>query len=174
LTSAALVTIPVGVVVERHKATSPWVDYVWRPAAVLPGRPTAEPWTPLGPAGDTVATFFAGTATVALHRTETANYIGNLGSGAPQLWVVLRPSEGTQGQPPLEVLAVTADPAEGEAFTEAGNDIVETVPMPPEIADALEAFVAEHHVERTFFKRRRDSGTEAAPGGGRRRRETGP
>ena len=105
------------------------------------------------------------------YRTETANYIDNLGSGAPQLWVVLRP---TDGEPPYEVLAVTADPAEGEAFTEAGNDLVETVPMPADIKDALEAFVAEHHVERTFFKRQRDSGAEGAPGGGRKRRETGP
>jgi hypothetical protein len=164
LTSAALLAIPVGVVVERHKATSQWIDYVWRSAAVLPGVPVAEPWTPLGSLGDT-ASFYAGTATVALHRTETANYIDNLASGAPQLWVVLRPT-GTD--PPYDVLAVTADPAEGEAFTEAGNDLVETVPMPPEIKDALEAFVAEHHVERTFFKRQRDSGSEGMPAGGRK------
>jgi uncharacterized protein DUF3305 len=170
LTSASLLTIPVGVVVERHKATSPWIDYVWRPAAVLPGRPAAEPWTPLGPMGDTTS-FFAGTAAIALHRTETANYIDNLASGAPQLWVVLRP---TGAEPPYEVLAVTADPAEGEAFTEAGNDLVDTVPMPADIKDAVEAFVAEHHVERTFFKRQRESGAEAeaAPGGGRKARGT--
>jgi hypothetical protein len=165
-----LFSIPVGVVVERYKATSPWLDYVWRPVAVLPGAPSAEPWTPLGAVGDTT-TFFAGTATVALYRTETANYIGNLASGAPQLWVVLRP---TGGQPPYKVLAVTADPAEGEAFTEAGNDLVETVPMPADIRDALEAFVAEHHVERVFFKRQRDSEAEGAPRGGRRPRETKP
>jgi hypothetical protein len=167
LTSGALLTIHVGVVVERYKATSPWVDFVWRPAAVLPGIPAAEPWTPLGTAGDTTA-FFAGTATVALYRTETANYIDNLGSAAPLLWVVLRP---TEGQPPYEVLAVTADPAEGEAFTEAGNDLVETVPMPVEIRDAVEAFVAEHHVERKFFKRQRDSEADRVPGGGRGPRE---
>jgi hypothetical protein len=172
LTTPALLSIPVGVVVERHKATSPWIDYVWRPTAVLPGLPAAEPWTPLGPAGDTVAAFFAGTATIALHRTETANYIGNLSSDSPLLWVVLRP---TGSEPPYEVLAVTADPAEGEAFTEAGNDLVETVPMPREIKDALEAFVAEHHVERAFFKRQRDGGAEGEPGSGRRkRREIGP
>jgi Protein of unknown function (DUF3305) len=168
LTPAALVTIPVGVVVERHKATSPWIDYVWRPAAVLPGIPAADPWTPLGSVADRT-TFFAGAATIALHRTETANYIDNLASGAPLLWVVLRP---TSGEPPYEVLAVTADPAEGEAFTEAGNDMVDTVPMPSEVKDALEAFVAEHHVERTFFKRQRDSGAEGMPAGGRKPRET--
>jgi Protein of unknown function (DUF3305) len=165
LNAGALISIPVGVVVARRKATSPWLDFVWQPTAVLPGVPAAEPWTPLGPVGD-ITSFFAGTATVELYRTETANYIDNLSSEAPLLWVVLRP---TDRQPPYEVVAVTADPAEGEAFTEAGNDLVETVPMPAAIRDALEAFVAEHHVARPFFKRQRDEGGQAA--GGRKPQE---
>jgi hypothetical protein len=169
LNAAALIKIPVGVVVERRKATSPWLDFVWQPSAVLPGVPAAEPWTALGPVGDTTS-FFAGTATVELYRTETANYIDNLSSATPLLWVVLRP---TDRQPPYEVMAVTADPAEGEAFTEAGNDLVDTVPMPAAIRDALEAFVAEHHVARPFFKRQRESGA-AADGRNRRSRSDEP
>jgi hypothetical protein len=152
LNATALVSIPVGVVVERHKATSPWLDFVWRPASVLAGVPDAAPWTALGPVGD-MTTFYAGAATVELHRTETANYLSNLGSGAPLLWVVLQP---TGSEPPYDLLTVTADPAEGEASTEAGNNLVETVPMPASIVEALETFVAEHHVERPFFKRQRD------------------
>jgi hypothetical protein len=159
------------VVVERRKATSPWLDFVWQPVAVLPGVPAAEPWTALGPVGDTTR-FFAGTATVHLYRTETANYIGNLAYEAPLLWVVLRP---TDREPRYEVAAVTADPSEGEAFTEAGNDLVDTVPMPAEIRDALGAFVAEHHVARPFFKRQRDTANRAdarsEPSGGRKPRE---
>jgi len=170
LSSAALVSIPVGVVVERHRATSPWLDFVWRPASVLPGVPSAEPWTPLGTTGDT-AMFFAGTATIALHRTETANYIGNIESSTPLLWVVLR---ATGGEPPYEVVAVTADPAEGEAYTEAGNDLVETVPMPGSIREALEAFVVQHHVERPFFKRQRDDAYAGRRGRGGKPREDEP
>ena len=34
-----LASTRVGVVVERRKAKSPWVDYVWRPIAALPGTP---------------------------------------------------------------------------------------------------------------------------------------
>ena len=45
---APLLRIPVGVVVERRKANSPWVDFVWRPVAVLGGLPDAAPWTKLG------------------------------------------------------------------------------------------------------------------------------
>ena len=59
--------------------------------------------------------------------------------------------------PPFEVFAVTADPNEGEAFTQAGNDLVEAVAMPDAIREAIEAFVAEHHVETQFVKRQRDT-----------------
>ena len=152
MSAGALVSIPVGVVVERHKATSKWLDFVWRPASVLMGVPSTAPWTPLGPVADPTL-FYGGAASIDLHRTETTNYLGNLQSGTPQLWVVLRP---TGSEPPYELVAVTADPAEGEAFTEAGNDLVETVPMPGPIVQVLEAFIAEHHVERAFFKRQRD------------------
>jgi uncharacterized protein DUF3305 len=153
LNTAALLSFPVGVLVERHKATSPWLDFVWRPVQVLTGIPAAAPWTLIRTDAD-VATFYAGTGTVALYRTETANYLSNLKSGAPSLWVVLRPS---QADPPYEVQAVTADPSEGEAFAEAGNDLIETVPMPASLIAAIEAFIAQHHVERPTFKRQRDA-----------------
>ena len=69
------------------------------------------------------------------------------------LWVALRP---TGVEPPYEIFAVTADPAEGEAWTQSGSDLVDVVPMPEAVRAAIDAFVAEHHVERPFFKRKRD------------------
>ena len=91
------------------------------------------------------ATFYAGPATVELHRAETANYRDNLASGSPALWVVLRE---TGAEPPYALYLVTADPSEGEAMTEAGGNIVEPVPMPEAVRDAVAVFIAEHHVER--------------------------
>jgi hypothetical protein len=144
--------IPVGVVVERRKAQSQWIDFVWKPATVLAGLPDAAPWTLL--AGDNEgATFYAGPAEIDLFRTETTNYRNNLASGAPVLWIALRP---TGVEPPYDIVTVTADPAEGEALTESGNDLVDVVPMPPPVREVVEAFVAEHHVERPFYKRKRD------------------
>ena len=147
-----LKSLPVSILVERRKAESQWIDYLWTPVAALSGQPETAPWTVVAAEGETV-TFFAGTATVEFHRGETANYRDNLVSGEPKLWVVLRAADG---EPPYTLLTVTADPSEGEAFTEPGVDLVETVPMPEAICDALEAFVVEHHVEKTFFKRKRD------------------
>ncbi len=149
--STALACITVGVVVERRKAISAWVDFLWRPVSVFVGSPSAAPWTPLAAEAETTL-FFAGEAVIELHRTETINYRDNLASGAPVLWVALQP---VASERPYEILAVTADPAEGEALTDAGNNLVEAVPMPPEIAEVVVRFIAEHHVERPFLKRQR-------------------
>ncbi len=147
-----LTRISVGVVVERRKAASPWIDFTWRPLMVLPGRPDAAPWTMLAMDAE-AATFYAGATEIGLYRTETARYRDNLASGAPSLWVALRP---TGGEPPYDLLAVTADPSEGESFTQAGDDLVGAVPMPQSVRETVEAFVAEHHVEEVFHKRKRD------------------
>ena len=147
-----LVTIAVGVVVERSKSITKWSDYYWRPVGVLAGMPETAPWTKLTDDGER-ATFFAGSALIELYRTETAYYRSNLESGAPALWVALRP---TQNDPPYEVAVVTADPAEGEGLTETATDLIEQVPMPPQIQDAVADFVARHHVEQPFVKRKRD------------------
>jgi hypothetical protein len=152
MTSTPIVSIPVGVTVERRKAESPWADALWRPVSVLAGTPTAAPWTPID-TDPTVTTYYAGQAVIELYRTETDNYRSNIGSGAPLLWVVLRP---TGLDPPFDLLAVTADPAEGEALTGAGNDLVESVPMIDSINATIRAFIAEYHVERSMFKRKRD------------------
>jgi hypothetical protein len=149
---APLLRIAVGVVVERRPSTSPWIDVIWRPVAVLGGLPDAAPWTPLAVAGET-ATFYAGAAEIELYRSETDNYRRNLASGAPSIWVALHQ---TGRDPPYEIAAVTADPSEGEGLTEPGQSIVEAVPMPEPLRSAIAAFVLDHHVERPFEKRVRD------------------
>jgi hypothetical protein len=122
---------------------------------VLAGTPSAVPWTRISEEAD-ATTFYAGETAIELHRTETANYRQNLSSGMPALWVVLRPKLVNFAGPAFELLMVTADPAEGEALTDAGNDLVATVPMPAAIIETIDGFNAEHHVERTFNKRKRD------------------
>jgi hypothetical protein len=157
--STALKTMPVGIIVERRKASSQWINYVWRPIAALGGVPQTEPWTIISQEGD-VTTFYAGAAEVEFFRTATSNYRDNL-AGDQALWVVLRP---TESDPPYTLLAVTADPSEGEAFTETGVDLVELVPLPDNVRAALIDFVAEHHVEQPFFKRKRDRANPEALG----------
>ena len=146
-----LLRIPVGVVVERRKAESPWIDFVWRGTGVLPDEPELTPWTVIREQQGTTL-FYAGSATVDLYRSESARYRDNLATGVPSVWIILTPSEGAW---PYAVSAVTADPAEGEAFTEAGANLVEAVPMPEVLHETIENFIAGHHVETEFVKRER-------------------
>ena len=146
------VHIQVGVVVERRKALSAWVDYIWQPVKVLVGAPQAEPWTLLEENADT-ASFYAGGTSIELYSVDAGLYHDNLVTGEPLLWVVLRAATGAW---PYELFKVTADPHEGVALTESGTDLIETVPMPDVITAEIADFVALHHVDRSFVKRKRN------------------
>jgi hypothetical protein len=144
--------IEIGLVIERREQSGPWGGIAWRPVTIFAEAPEVAPWTLLG-RGKDFTRYYAGAYPIRLYSTDTANYRDNLSSGAPKLWVVLRP-DGPE--PPVEVLLVSADPAEGEGSTEAGNNVVETIDMPVDVAGAIAAFVEAHHVERPIIKRRRD------------------
>lgn len=148
-----LARLTVCIVAERRKAKSAWADYIWRPIAAMAGQPSAAPWTALGGTADCM-NFYVGTAEIELHRSAAAGYRDNLNSGSPLFWVVLR---ATDGEPPYRIVAVTAEPGEGEAHTESGTDIVDTVAMPEPLRAEIAQFVAQHFVERPFVKRQRNS-----------------
>jgi len=145
-------SMEIGLAVERRELSGPWGGHVWRPIAIFVSAPAVAPSTPLGSGKDFVR-YYAGSFPIHLFSTETANYRDNLTSGTPKLWVIMR-DDGTE--PLIKVALVTADPAEGEASTEAGNNIVETIAMPPELVAAVAAFVEAHHIERAIIKRQRD------------------
>jgi hypothetical protein len=160
-------TIEIGVVVERRRLNNPWADHAWFPAAVLPGAPAAMAWTVLDETPEATR-YYLGSHQLEFFASDTGGYRDNLRSGRPSLWVALAPADAGPG---VALQTVTADPAEGEAFTESGAYIVEAVAMPPEIQARLAEFVAAHHVERAFFKRKRDrANPEALAAGGRRSR----
>lgn len=159
--------VTVGVVVAKRTLKGPWASHAWLPVAVLPAAPEIAPGTPLGSDGADER-FYAGPATVTLYASQTAHYRDNLTAAQPSLWVVLR-ATGDE----IELAAVTADPYEGEALAESIGDIVEAVPMPHEIQAWVQSFFDAFHVEREFFKRKRDRANPDALGrrGPLRRRE---
>lgn len=142
----------VGVVLRRRSIDNPWIDHMWSPVTVLEDVPATAPWTVLSTEPDATL-YYAGAATIDLFSTDTANYRDNLVDGAPLIWIALRHQDGGAE---LELTKVTADPTEGEAMFESGTDVIGTVPMPPDIAAWIAAFVDEFHVEQVFHKRKRD------------------
>ena len=87
------------------------------------------------------------------YRSDAAGYRDNLERGRALLWVVLR---ATGREPPFEIAAVTAEPSEGEAFAGNATDLVEIVPMPGPVRTIIAEFVAQHHSEHRFVKRKRE------------------
>ena len=145
-------TAEVGVIVERRAVKNPWVDHAWVPVVVLVGVPAAAPWTVLEQSAELIR-YYAGTVEMEFFGSDTTMYRENLRSQRPSLWVALR---HTDAPPGVVLHLVTADPADAEALTEPGTDIIEALPMPVEIRQQLAAFVEAHHVERPFIKRKRD------------------
>lgn len=160
------VRIPVAVAVERRPAATPWAEWTWRLVEVLEEAPELPPWTVLREeAGRTL--FLAGRAEVMLHPTDTPNYRDNLQADPPLVWAVLRAADAPPG---LRLHLATVDAGEAHLYADAGNDLLEAVPMPAGLRAAVEEFVARHHVERAFHKRRRDRADPEALGRGARRR----
>ncbi len=146
----------VGVVLRRRSIDNPWIDHMWSPLMLLDDVPATAPWTVLSSEPDATI-YYAGSASIDLFSSDTANYRDNLADGEPRIWVALRRQDGGAE---LELTKVTADPTEGEAMFESGCDVIGTVPMSPDIASWIAAFVDEFHVERAFHKRKRDHTSE--------------
>lgn len=145
----------VGVVVERHALASRWATHRWHPGAVLAAVPETAAWTEIENNGG-IARFYAGEAELELVPSETEGYRFNLESRTPSAWVVLRSSPPGDDGRDIELLTVTVSPSEAEARSGVGDDVIEAVPLPPEIAAWMIEFVAHHHVDRPRFKRKRN------------------
>lgn len=154
------IRIPVAVLAERRPGSTPWAEWSWRAVEVLEDAPDLPPWTVLREAeGRTL--FLAGHAEVVLCPTDTPNYRDNLMADPPRIWVVLRPCDPPPG---MALHTVTVDAGEAELYADSGADLLESLPMPPRLRAVAEAFVAQHHVERVFHKRRRDRANPEALG----------
>lgn len=167
----------VGVVLARRPATSVWADEpeIVTPHAVLSDAPDLPSGAALGQAGE-AALSYLGAAELTLWRRETGHYRDNLATGTPKVWVALG-RDGAQWR----IHLVTANPYEGESLADSPGLVLEAVPMPADIAGDIAAFVEAHHVEETFYKRKRDKArrdggprgpgrpafSTAAPGSGR-------
>ncbi|MDQ2105602.1 DUF3305 domain-containing protein [Azospirillum isscasi] len=142
----------VGITVERQRIDNPWVDARWRVTGALPALPDRAPWTVLARDGGCTA-YYAGAAEIVLYPGEAGNYAENLKGGRPTLYVILR---RCAEEPGLRLLAVTVDPGEVDAHSDAGDDLIEAIPLPADLAEWMRGFVARHHTDRPFYKRRRD------------------
>ena len=162
---SALESLSVGIVIERQKLDNPWQEYRWTPVNVIPGisiEPDAE-WKVLREEDDRTH-FLVGSMNIDLFRGETEGYRSNLSNDPPRVYVVLSPGEDAD-DPDVVPFLVTVCPYEAESYTESGEDIVEGVTMPLEIAAWVQKFVDQHHVDMPFKKRKQKKAYDPRKGG---------
>lgn len=143
-------TLRISVLAVRRPPVTKWGKGELRPCAVLAQEPQAAANSLLF-AENGVETWYLGGRDLVLYSGDTSHHRDNLTSGRPSVWVALR------GQDPetAQVIAVTADPYEGEGYASDLELRVEAVPMPPVLVDHIAGFIAVHHVDMPFKKRKR-------------------
>ena len=148
---------PVAVVIERIPLMNRWVSEQWRVAAVecIDAAPTAPVKLVADAAGSKWR--FGGHA-IELHRSESEGYFLNLTSPDPKVFVMWRMNEEVAGgdddlkaRPQL----VTVSYNEAARLLDGGEQ-VDAVPLPPEIRDWMQPFVAEHYRPEPKRKSRRN------------------
>lgn len=148
-------TIMLGVIAEKRQSVSRWAKDYWMPVGVMLAPADLNPGDILIK-DDRVTRYYMGRIDLTCYAADTSAYVENFDSGNPALYVVLR--RDTENLHPLEwyVHSVTASPHEAQDYEVGSEDIIERLPMPPEIAEAILEFLDTYHVETPFKKRRRD------------------
>ena len=147
----------VAVLMERRPGVTRWQPDVWTPVGLVAGEVArGQPGRPeLMPAVAGSERMLWRGFQLRLFRDEAESYYYTLVSPRPMAFVVMRRSDASL---PVPVL-VTPSFDEANAYSE-GDDDVETVDMPAELVQWLEAFVIENYVPEKRKKRKRRAWTE--------------
>ncbi|MEM7043026.1 MAG: DUF3305 domain-containing protein [Pseudomonadota bacterium] len=149
-----LITMPVGIVVERRELDNRWQKVAWKPVGVLPGAGPIDDKRVLLE-GDGWTHYHMATLPLELHRKETLGYKTNLNDQPPRLYVVLRTNDDPEAEDDVIPFMVTASPFEAQDYLDSGDEIVEGVTMPDAIIAWIRTFCDRHHVDEPFKKRKR-------------------
>ncbi len=144
-------SLRLGVIATLRPPVTRWGTATLRPTAVLPAAPATAPGALIAETAG-VRTFYLGDGGLTLHSGDTGHYRDNLSSARPSIWVAL---SGAEDAAHAAIHLVTADPYEGEGLAGDPALTVEAVPLPDPVRAAIERFVAIHHTEIAFIKRKR-------------------
>ncbi len=151
-------TLTVGVFALLRPPATRWGTAMLVPSAVVWPAPDLPAPAAVGAQGG-AALWHLGAHGLTLHSGDTGHMRDNLAGARPSVWVALAQA----GDPAsVAVRLVTVDPYEGGGLADDEALVVEATPLPPAIAAEMTAFIAAHHVEVPFEKRRRSPAT--APG----------
>jgi hypothetical protein len=143
----------VGIVLERQRIANPWQEHAWQAVEVVPGAPDIAAPLPLQQE-EGRARWHMATLDIELFPGETEGYRFNLSQAQPAAYVLWRHADEDIAQQP-EVFHVTVCPYEAQDYLDGGDVAVEAVRLPDLVAQWMRGFIARHHVDAPFEKRRR-------------------
>jgi len=153
------------VLMERRPAGDvPWSTEHWNPVAVMPAGEVSAVGERRMPVyqNEGHEQYLYGGHELRLYPDSTESYWYNLAGRCPSLFVVVRDAD--DGVP--EPFVVTANYDEAGAYMEADGTVA-AVPMPADIHQWLECYVAENFRPQERKSRKREKWTEGADGGRR-------
>jgi hypothetical protein len=151
-------TLRIGVLATLRPPATRWGTAALKPCAVLWPAPDLAAPARVAVEG-AVETWHLGAHGLTFHSGDTGHQQDNLASANPSVWVALADAEDPAR---AEVRLVTVDPYEGGGMADDPALLVEAVPLPQALADEMAAFIAAHHVEIPFKKRKRSPATSPA------------
>ena len=144
-------SIPVAVVIERHRQPNDWQDWSFGIVEIVRDEGGfGEQARTLRDDGSIARQLHPG-LTVTLHRDEAEGYYLNLSSGAPVWFVMWRVDDDDTSRAWPELVTLS--------YNEAGRlldaqERVDNLPLPVEVCAWLQAFVDEHYKPEVKQRRR--------------------
>jgi len=148
-------TLDIGIVLERRDVDHPWKDHDWRSVSVQTDVAVfgdAGAWHEIA-RGDGWIRYVTAPLTLQLFARETEGYKYNLSNDVPAVYVIWREDEDSPAD--ISPFHATVCPYEAQTYLDGDEELVESIPMPAEVAAWLAEFVAAHHIDEPFFKRKR-------------------
>jgi hypothetical protein len=138
-------SLTVGIIGRSYPPANIWAERTLRPFAVLAAPAGLAAGALMSDMGG-VQTVYLGDHLLTLYHTETGHYRTNLSAARPSVWVSMDAGA---------VQLVSPDPYEGESLASDPARLVEALEMPPALRLHIADFIARHHVEEQFQKRKR-------------------
>ena len=151
--TARSISMPVGIVVRKTPGVTKWAKWNWKAVAVLPGAGPAD-WHELRRDGDAVE-YHAGTLELELFCTDTEAYLAGLTCDVPMVYVIMGDAGHNAELEDIDLTLITASPYEAQDYADSGEELIERIPMPATIIAWVAEFVAKHHHQEAFIKRKR-------------------
>lgn len=162
--AASAEILPVAVLLQRTAAPNRWEDWQFKLLDVVPAQSAADVAgrTLLEDDGKQSRWLYSGFS-LQLFVDECKGYFLNLTSGQPSWFVSWRPDEQDPSQVDVTAVSVSYIEADRRMFAE---EHVESVPLPPELCEWLQAFTNQHFKPDSARKVRAQSFLKADERGG--------